>query len=237
MDSEATRNPEFVTTRWTLIDRVRSGDLQDRTDALDTLVRIYRIPLTRHLQRSGHQTDAAEDLVQSFTADVIIGRRLLEKADPARGRLRSLLLTSLRRYAVDTFRRRPVELRPGPPVSLDGNAEEAPDGGEDLGLFDRDWAGSVLDEALRRTEAHYLRSGRAAQWALFDRWIVRPSLSNTSPPSLTSLAVEVGVTVNAAAAIQTARESVRRAFRELLAEQGLHSPEDTIWAESLLQKT
>jgi len=61
----------------------------------------------------------AEELTQSFFAEVVLKRELFERAEAERGRLRSLILRSLSNFLADQIRRRGV----GERVCLEGAAD------------------------------------------------------------------------------------------------------------------
>jgi len=84
----------FQTTRWSLIEAARDDPDRSRA-ALEELCAAYRPPVLAYVRHSGYGRADAEDLTQSFFL------RFLEsgwygRADPERGRFRSLLLTTLR---------------------------------------------------------------------------------------------------------------------------------------------
>src|ERR1700734_1408206 len=80
---------QFPTTRWTLV--VAAGDPQrkDARSALVSLCESYWYPLYAYLRRRGYQADQAQDLTQEFFIRVLEGR-YLDRADPEKGRFRSL---------------------------------------------------------------------------------------------------------------------------------------------------
>ncbi|PYI72634.1 MAG: hypothetical protein DMF08_05710 [Verrucomicrobia bacterium] len=99
---------EFVTTRWSLIFSgagLGSGDLEMR-QALAELCQIYWRPIFLFIARRGYSREDAEDLTQDFFVR-ILKADWLQKADPARGRFRSLLLKSLQNF-LKARRRRPL---------------------------------------------------------------------------------------------------------------------------------
>ncbi len=50
----------------------------------------------------------AEDLTQGFFHEVVLNRRLIQRADPAKGRFFTFLLHALKQYLVDDMRRQSV---------------------------------------------------------------------------------------------------------------------------------
>ena len=95
--------PQFEQTRWSLILRARSEDDAARRQALEDLCRAYWYPLYAYLRRSGNSTEDAQDLAQDFFARLMDGM-LLSSAEPAKGRFRTLLLTTLKNLATNTWR-------------------------------------------------------------------------------------------------------------------------------------
>ncbi|PYL47984.1 MAG: hypothetical protein DMF32_09960, partial [Verrucomicrobia bacterium] len=99
----ATSASAFVTTRWNLI---LSGADPKETDehqicaALAELCRIYWRPVFFFVARRGYSPEDAEDLTQDFFLRILKGD-WLQKADPRRGRFRSLLLKSVQNFLND----------------------------------------------------------------------------------------------------------------------------------------
>src|SRR5688572_3177964 len=89
----------FPTTRWTLLLSSRQSP-EARQAALETLLPLYWKPVYFYLRRKGLSVENAEDLTQGFFVHVL-ERDMLPRVDPARGRFRSYLLTSLENYRVN----------------------------------------------------------------------------------------------------------------------------------------
>ncbi len=216
----------FETTQWRLVDELRGPDPACRARALEALVGRYWPPVYATLRRMGRRPDEAAEITQGFFADVVLGRGLFEQARGERGRLRTLLLTSLTRYQIDR-QRRAAARGAGRVFSLEGAElarEErivaAADGLAPEVAFERRWALAHLEEALRRCESHFLSHGRAGHWALFEARVLRPSISATTPPPLAQLAVEHGFRTgaDAAAAVQVVKKRLMAVLREVIAE-------------------
>jgi DNA-directed RNA polymerase specialized sigma24 family protein len=222
----------FATTEWSLIAAVQ-GDAGEaaREDALRVLVERYWPAVYAALRRWGHARDAAADLTQGFFADVVLPRRLFERADEGRGRLRSLVLTALKRYVVDRHRSLSVR-QPRTVIPLDSFAavEASLEDRSDLQIddvFARQWALATLQAALDRCEEHYVQSGKADHWRLFRTRVVTPILSGTRAPRLAEVADQHGFASApaAAAAIQVVRKRLLALLRESVVET-LASDED-----------
>jgi RNA polymerase sigma-70 factor (ECF subfamily) len=154
----------FSTTRWSVILSC-AADKDSQTDktrkALEELCRIYWRPIFAFICRHGHPVSDAQDLTQDFFVMVLEGN-LLNLADPARGRFRSLLLEALRRFLKDASVSRRAQKRGGKIqfVSWDDWMAEAPsrlsipfqqlDHWPPERIYDVRWAATVVERALRQ---------------------------------------------------------------------------------------
>ncbi len=207
----------FATTRWTIVLQTRGRDAGGQR-ALADLCRIYWMPLYAYARRWGRQEADAEDAVQEFFAK-ILRDGLFEGADPARGRLRSYLLTAfqhfLRREHVRDFaaKRRPE----GGWLALDVAAAEVgyrgglADNETPESAFERRWALTVLDQALFAVRNRYAGEGREA---LFE--LLRPHLvEGAGHGEGVAAAEQAGM---APGQFRVALHRVRARFREALRE-------------------
>jgi RNA polymerase sigma factor (sigma-70 family) len=163
----------FVTTRWSVIlSGVDSEGQEAQTRAaLGELCRIYWRPIFSFIVRRGYSPEDAEDLTQDFFAK-ILKSDWLQKADPARGRFRSLLLRSLQNFLNDAADRTRARKRGGDAsfVSWDPWMAEAPSelalSSEALNswpaerVFDAGWAATVVERVLRRIREECESKGR-----------------------------------------------------------------------------
>jgi RNA polymerase sigma factor (sigma-70 family) len=175
---------EFVTTRWSLIFSGAgsgSGDLEMR-QALAELCQIYWRPIFLFIARRGYSREDAEDLTQDFFVR-ILKQDWLQKADPARGRFRSLLLKSLQNFLNDAVDRRNSRKRGGDIsfISWDSWIAEAP---SQLSLaseartswpaerlFDAAWAATMVQRALRRLCEECETIGRRRIFEVLSPWL------------------------------------------------------------------
>jgi RNA polymerase sigma factor (sigma-70 family) len=84
----------FQKTSWELVRAARTPQ------ALDGLIRMYWKPLYFFVRRRGYDNETAKDLVQDFLTSAL-ENDTLSKADPARGRFRTFLLTALTNFIKD----------------------------------------------------------------------------------------------------------------------------------------
>jgi RNA polymerase sigma factor (sigma-70 family) len=174
----------FATTRWSLIlsgADSRNGDREIR-EALAELCRIYWRPIFFFIARRGYSPQDAEDLTQDFFVHILKGN-WLQKADPARGRFRSLLLKSLQNFLNDAVDRSNSRKRGGGIsfISWDAWIAEAP---SQLSLaseartswpaerlFDAAWAATMVQRALRRLCEECETKGRRRVFEVLSPWL------------------------------------------------------------------
>ena len=173
----------FATTRWSLI-RQRSGPgPRSRVDpGLAQLCQIYWRPIFAFIFRRGYSAADAEDLTQDFFLMIQEGN-LLQSADPARGRFRSLLLKSLNNFLIDAAVKNQRHKRGGnvqfvswekwmadapsqlslPAAAIESCPPEA--------LFDAGWAAAIAEEALRRLRTECESKGRRRVYEVLHRYL------------------------------------------------------------------
>lgn len=207
----------FQPTRWSLIQRVQGGGA-DGARALGQLCAEYWFPLYGWARRSGMSAEDAEDAVQGFFCDVL-RKNIFAKADAGKGRLRSLLLTAFRRYQHDQRDKAHAQQRAADrTVSFDAAAGEewyqaearpaTPDA-----FYDRQWALTVLEQAMQRLGAEYEKRGKGADFARLRRY-----LTDTDDADYTADAEALGVGSGAVrVAVHRMRERFGHALREEVA--------------------
>jgi RNA polymerase sigma factor (sigma-70 family) len=209
----------FRTTRWSLVLDASADPM-----ALDELLRLYWGPIYAYIRRSGRSREEAADLTQEFIAQRIVAGALLDKADPVRGRFRTFVKTALRNFLIDQERRKRAQRRsPSQAVLLQGFALDdiEPRDGDDPGsAFDRQWAATMLSNALTRVQASCEGEGQTVHWKAFERTVVQPALGRMAPIGLAELAKELGEgsAERVSAMIQTVRRKFRRVLRGMIEE-------------------
>jgi DNA-directed RNA polymerase specialized sigma24 family protein len=183
----------FETTHWTEILSARTLDQGRQRDAIGAVLARYWKPMYCYLRRKGNNNEEAKDLVQGFCQEIALDHGLLQQADPERGRFRTFLLTSLSNYASNvrqagaTRKRAPA----GAMFALDDIAatdipvlsdEATPDE-----AFNCAWAAQLIDDVLAAVQAGCCHGGKGVHWAVFLARTVTPLLTNTKPPSLSTL--------------------------------------------------
>jgi RNA polymerase sigma-70 factor (ECF subfamily) len=129
--------------------------------ALADLCKTYWRPVFAFICRRGYSVADAQDLTQDFFLMLLEGD-ILKRADPSRGRFRSLLLKALQNFLVDDTIRKRAHKRGGNMkfVSWDEWIAEAPsnlaitiqeaEAWPAERIFDVRWAATAVEHALRR---------------------------------------------------------------------------------------
>src|SRR4029434_7061446 len=109
----------FTTTHWSVVLEAQ-GESAAAQKALEILCRTYWRPLYGFARRQGLTREEAEDLIQEFFAR-LLEHRNLDTVRREKGRLRSYLLVSLKRFLADERQRASGVKRyeSGPHISLD----------------------------------------------------------------------------------------------------------------------
>jgi DNA-directed RNA polymerase specialized sigma24 family protein len=221
----------FPTTSWALVLSARGS----RAD-LEVLLRAYWSPVYAFIRAKGFSHHDASDMTQEFLAEVLVGRDLIAKADPMRGRFRSFLKSALRNFLIDQHRRASAKrAAPSTPISSVDAGPEAIDpasidqgtargrrsaGGDPATAFDRQWAAAVLALTIERTEAACKQDGMEQQWAAFRAVILAPLSSRVKSPPMDELAERLGAASPAQVSnmIQTVKRRFRRTLQQVVAE-------------------
>ena len=189
----------FPTTHWTLIDTVQPEDDTGSRLLIAELVKDYWKPVYCYLRRKGYGNDEAKDLTQGFFQQAVLGRKLIQRADPAKGRFRTLILTALDRHVANVHRSQtakkriprerliPLEQAEGthlPEIACDFTCEES---------FNYAWVSGVLDKTLAEVEAECCNHGMATHWNLFRDRVLQPILEDKEPPPLAEVCDRYGM--------------------------------------------
>jgi RNA polymerase sigma-70 factor (ECF subfamily) len=161
----------FHTTRWSVVVNA-GGEGDNARDALAALCRMYRPPVLAYVRMRFAESDA-EDVTQAFFAH-ILERRLPARADRERGRFRSYLLTSLKHFLVAEHERASALRRGGGFTAVtDSIIELIP--ATDLSpeqAFEREWARTVLRDAMCRLETETASAGRGELFARLRPYLI-----------------------------------------------------------------
>jgi len=212
----------FTTTHWSIVLEAQ-GETPAAQRALEILCRTYWRPLYGFVRRQGLGREEAQDLVQEFFAR-LLEHRNLDMVRREKGRLRSYLLVSLKRFlAAEQHRASGVKrYESGPHIPLDellasdvADFELTETWSADR-LYERHWALAVLEEVLGRLESEYRAAGNAV---LFDR-LKEFLVGEKGLRTQAQIATELGMTENA---VKQAFHRFRQRYRVLLREEIAHT--------------
>ena len=114
---------DFQPTRWSIVQRVRSGVESVSRAALEDLCRDYWQPLFSMALQEGLPREDAEDATQDFFCTVL-NKELFAQADRERGLLRTFLRKCFANHLVSRHRRGMAAVRGGGVNHVSIDAEE-----------------------------------------------------------------------------------------------------------------
>jgi DNA-directed RNA polymerase specialized sigma24 family protein len=117
----------FPPTRWSVVLAVQRRSGPEADAALEAICRTYWYPLYAFVRRSRRAPHDAQDITQEFFRQ-LLEKRWLEDADSDKGRLRTFLITALKRFLANEWRRASTQRRGGgqPQVPIDTTATQRP---------------------------------------------------------------------------------------------------------------
>lgn len=223
MTHEATATPiesaRFKTTHWSVVLAARRSSSPDYKKALAALCEAYWYPIYAYLRRHGYSVYDAEDHTQGFFT-ALIEKQGLRQVDPQQGRFRSYLLGALKHYLNDAKDRAEALKRGGgfTIASLDNTEAEnllnqaAATGLSPEQLFDRSWALTLLQRAIRRLEEEFAAGE--------NQKVMKQLMGYLAPAGDTTLYREAAEQLNMTeAAIKAAVYRLRRRYRILLKDE------------------
>lgn len=168
---EGSLSGDFHTTRWTLVLEAKGTESELSRRALSELCSSYWQPLFLFVVRRGTQWDEARDLTQAFFVH-LLEQDFLKGVDQSAGKFRSFLLASLKHFLTDETAKARALKRGGGSISipLDGLSEadrpkeEPSDGRTPEDEYERQWALTILRNALDRLREDERSAGRGNQF-------------------------------------------------------------------------
>ena len=215
-DCDITTLARFDTTHWSVVLTAVDPSHPDARKALATLCATYWRPLYAYVRRKGRSPADAQDVTQDFFT------RLLEKDffvdfTQRNCAFRTFLLTAMKNFLVDEWRRRQAVKRGGgePLLSFEFDSEEGKGAFEPADertaelLYDRQWAFTLLDKVLAALRAEYEATGKTL---IFDR--LKSCLTfAAAASSQKQLAAELTTTEGN---VKVMTHRLRKRYRELL---------------------
>ena len=208
--------PAFVTTHWSVVLSAQDQDSPQSFAALESLCRTYWYPLYAFVRRQGRGPHDAQDLTQGFFAR-LLEKNYLKSAACEKGKFRTFLLVSLKRYLAGEWDRQHAQKRGGfaPILSIDQELAESRFAAElshrlqpDV-LYDRQWAMTLIERVMTRLQEEYLASGRAKLFECLRRCLIK----DESAQPYAEIAGQLNLTE---AAVKMAVHRLRARYREIL---------------------
>ena len=209
----------FPQTRWTLVQQMQDPALTCAgADALNELCQIYWKPVFSYVRSWGKSPTDAEDLTQGFFA-MLLSKRSLSDVAADKGKLRTFLLVALKRFLANEHHRENAQKRGGGqrPLSIDADwAESQPriDPADKITpdlQFDRQWALTVLNQALTKLEDNYASNGKREVFEVL-KFSISPSEASVS---IAEASARLGISESAT---KVASHRLRKRYRQALAE-------------------
>ena len=213
----------FLTTRWSLIDGIKSADKDPDRNLINHLLQRYWKPVYCYIRHKGRKNEDAKDLTQGFFHDVVLNRRLVQRADQAKGRFRTFLLHALDHYLINEQTKQNAQKRVPSGKLIPMEVGELPDIPATVSemtpedFYNYTWLSELLEQVLAEVERECRQDGLDVHWLLFKERIVTPTVEGSSPPSLAQLCQRLDIESEKKASNMTI--TVKRRFQTLLKRQ------------------
>ncbi len=204
----------FQTTRWSVVLAAGSQSSDGSRTALSQLCDKYWYPLYCYARSRAGNADAAQDLTQSFFAQ-LLEKQTIAAADPSRGRFRTFLITAFHNFMTNEWNKDQAQKRGGgarhQPWDF-GTAEDRYRREPEHHLtaevlFDRQWAIATLNQALVRVRQDYERDDRLDVFEQLQHCLT----ADGDGPRYQEVAGNLGISPGA---VKVAVHRLRRRFRE-----------------------
>jgi DNA-directed RNA polymerase specialized sigma24 family protein len=190
--------------------------------ALEAICRAYWYPLYAYVRRCRQSPHDAQDITQEFFR-LLLEKRWLEDADREKGRLRTFLITALKRFMAKEWRRASAQKRGGGqsqvPVdtafaesrfAADVDSQQPADA-----LFDRQWALRLLELTLERLQAEFTAAGKAGNFSVLKEFLTEAHHAIDYRAVTARLGLSEGA---ARVAVHRLRKRFRDIYREEIAQ-------------------
>jgi RNA polymerase sigma-70 factor (ECF subfamily) len=215
MNPEHTIVGQFPHTSWTQITMAQGKDTTAGA-SLEMFCRLYWAPLYAFTRRNGMAPEEAEDVTQSFFVHLFTNETLAG-ADQSKGKLRSYLLGALKNFLHNWRRADNTVKRGGRLQRVDFDTREVEavcatgnqDGLTPDAFFERRWAVTLLDLAMRDLENEQLRAGKATSFAVLSEYLMMHGKEADHSIAAQKLGMNEG-------AVRVAVHRLRKRYRELV---------------------
>lgn len=212
---------DLPATRHSILEAVRSDDVDVRRDGYGAMVAVYWKPVYKYLRLKWNvPEEEAKDRTQDFFARAI-EKSFFDPYDPSKARFRTFLRVCLDRFVANE-RKGAARLKRGggePPLPLDFHTAEgelrqhdvavAPDLDE---YFHAEWIRSLCALAVDDVRAEYAGSNKTVAFRVFERYDLEAPSEGVAV-TYADVARECGIAVTD---VTNYLFAARRAFRRLL---------------------
>lgn len=157
-DEECPEDPDNAfKTPWTIIYQAAQNKNESATEALERLCMGYHKPILTYIMALGNSRSDAEDLTQEFLI-TFIKRQGFSKADKTKGKFRTYLKKSIRRFVTDQHRKMHAQRREGSHshVSVeDSQIDLIAETEETAKLLDQAWVEATMERAVAILRKQY----------------------------------------------------------------------------------
>lgn len=207
----------FPNTRWSVVLAATKRSSSESAAALETICRGYWFPLYAFARRSGQSPHDAQDITQEFFCR-LLEKRWLDAVDRDKGRLRTFLMVSLKKFMAKEWRRASAQRRGGglAHAQFDTTLAESRYATDSNSLapdeaFDQQWALTLLDLTMNRLRAEFSEAGKPGDFDVLKNCL----LAGRGAIDYPAVAKHLGVNEGAArVAAHRLRKRFRRIYRE-----------------------
>jgi len=216
----------FPPTRWSVIEAARSGNANERDQALDALFAAYWKPVYKYIRLKYSQSpDAAQDLTQGFFVE-LLERDLLSRFAPQKSRLRTYIRLCVDSFVLNEIKHAGRQKRGGDAVhlALDFSSAEGeltaqtidpasiPSEEKFEEFFEKEWIRSLFSAAVEDLRQSCAARGKPTAFALFRAY----DLAEDEPLPYAQLATAHGISPSD---VTNQLAWARRQFRRLTQER------------------
>ena len=213
----------FRTTHWSVVLAAGGTPAPEAAVALERLCATYWYPLYSFLRRQGQSPHDAQDLTQSFFAQ-LLEKNSLQSVNPNKGKFRSFLLASVKNFLANQ-RDRADALKRGGAIAFvswdEADAELRYRKDDSLALppdkaFEQLWATTLLEQVLAKLRAAYADTGQGAQFDALQIYLTGDK--GAAPYAEMATRLNLGES-----ALKMSIQRLRRRFGDLLREEIAHT--------------
>ncbi len=215
MQERLTQAGQFPVTPWTQV-TLACGNDTVAFASLENICRLYWGPLYAFVRRSGMSPAESEDVTQSFFLHLLEDASL-QHVRREKGRLRSYLLGGLKNFVINWRRSEHTLKRGGKLQRVDFDTREVEavcaqgshDGLSPDAFFERRWAVTLLDHAMRDLEMEQLRAGKTKHFSVLSEYLMLHGKEADHSVAAQKLGMNEG-------AVRVAVHRLRKRYRELV---------------------